>query len=91
MIGPMLAEAWAAMRANRTRTLLTMLGMIIGVGAVVIMTAIGQGAQYQVDASIASMGSNLFIVLSVLDHRRRCALRHRRGAYLDHGRRGSNR
>jgi putative ABC transport system permease protein len=64
MIAPMLTEAWAAMRANRTRTLLTMLGMMIGVGAVVMMTAIGQGAQYQVDASIASMGSNLFIVLS---------------------------
>jgi putative ABC transport system permease protein len=64
MMMPMLTEAWAAMRANRTRSLLTMLGMIIGVGAVVIMTAIGQGAQYQVDASIASMGSNLFIVLS---------------------------
>ncbi len=64
MIGPMLEEAWMAMRANRTRTVLTMLGMMIGVGAVVMMTAIGQGAQYQVDASIASMGSNLFIVLS---------------------------
>jgi putative ABC transport system permease protein len=64
VIAPMLTEAWAAMRANRTRTLLTMLGMMIGVGAVVMMTAIGQGAQYQVDASIASMGSNLFIVLS---------------------------
>lgn len=64
MIEPMLSEAWAAMRANRTRTLLTMLGMMIGVGAVVMMTAIGQGAQYQVDESIASMGSNLFIVLS---------------------------
>ncbi len=64
MMAPMLAEAWSAMRANRTRTLLTMLGMMIGVGAVVMMVAIGQGAQYQVNASIASMGSNLFIVLS---------------------------
>jgi putative ABC transport system permease protein len=64
MITSMLGEAWAAMRANRTRTLLTMLGMVIGVGAVVLMTAIGQGAQLQVDASIASMGSNLFIVMS---------------------------
>jgi putative ABC transport system permease protein len=64
MIGPMLAEAGIAMRANRTRTLLTMLGMMIGVGAVIMMTAIGKGAQLQVDESIASMGSNLFIVLS---------------------------
>ena len=64
MIGPMLSEAGIAMRANRTRTLLTMLGMMIGVGAVIMMTAIGKGAQLQVDESIASMGSNLFIVLS---------------------------
>ncbi len=64
MIGPMLAEAWSSMVANRMRTFLTMLGMVIGVGAVILMLAIGQGAQYQVDQSIASMGSNLFIVLS---------------------------
>ena len=64
MIGTMLSEAWRAMRANRLRTFLTMLGMMIGVGAVVLMTAIGQGAQYMVDQSIASMGSNLFIILS---------------------------
>ncbi|MEJ2553220.1 MAG: ABC transporter permease [Gammaproteobacteria bacterium] len=64
MIGPMLVEAWSSMAANRMRTFLTMLGMVIGVGAVILMLAIGQGAQYQVDQSIASMGSNLFIVLS---------------------------
>ena len=64
MIGPMLNEAWYAMQANRLRTFLTMLGMMIGVGAVVLMTAIGQGAQFVVDQSIAAMGSNLFIVLS---------------------------
>jgi len=60
----MLAEAWQAMGANRLRTFLTMLGMVIGVGAVILMLAVGQGAQQQVQASIASMGSNLFIVLS---------------------------
>jgi len=64
MIGPMLTEAWSSMAANRMRTFLTMLGMVIGVGAVILMLAIGQGVQYQVDQSIASMGSNLFIVLS---------------------------
>ena len=64
MIGPMTTEAWSSMAANRMRTFLTMLGMVIGVGAVILMLAIGQGAQYQVDQSIASMGSNLFIVLS---------------------------
>ncbi len=60
----MLHEAWRAMGANRLRTLLTMLGMVIGVSAVVLMMAIGQGAQYTVQQSINSMGSNIFIVLS---------------------------
>ena len=60
----MLSEAWRSMGANRLRTALTMLGMVIGVSAVVIMMAIGQGAQYSVQQSIATMGSNLFILLS---------------------------
>ena len=64
MTGAMLGEAWMAMGANRLRTALTMLGMVIGVGAVILMLAVGQGAQQQVQASIASMGSNLFIILS---------------------------
>jgi len=64
MIRAMLSEAWQAMGANRLRTALTMLGMVIGVGAVVIMMAIGQGAQYAVQQTISTMGSNLFIVLS---------------------------
>ena len=58
-----LAEAFRAMGMNRLRTALTMLGMIIGVGAVVLMLAIGQGAQTKINASIASMGSNLFILV----------------------------
>ncbi|MGH8769205.1 MAG: ABC transporter permease, partial [Burkholderiales bacterium] len=64
MILSMLAEAWSAMGANRLRTFLTMLGMVIGVAAVVAMLAVGQGAQMMVNQTIASMGSNLFIVLS---------------------------
>jgi len=64
MLTAMLGEAWLAMGANRLRTFLTMLGMVIGVGAVILMLAVGQGAQQQVEASIASMGSNLFIILS---------------------------
>ena len=58
------AEALRAMSLNGLRTILTMLGMIIGVAAVVLMLAIGQGAQHTVNQSIASMGSNLFIILS---------------------------
>jgi putative ABC transport system permease protein len=64
MLKAMLSEAWLAMGANRLRSVLTMLGMVIGVGAVVIMMAIGQGAQYAVQQTISTMGSNLFIVLS---------------------------
>ena len=64
MIGAILAEAWRAMGANKLRTFLTMLGMIIGVGAVVIMLAIGEGAQMIMRQTIATMGSNLFVVLS---------------------------
>jgi len=64
MMLAMLSEAWMAMWANRLRTILTMLGMVIGVGAVILMLAVGQGAQQQVQASIAAMGSNLFIILS---------------------------
>ncbi|MDP1996969.1 MAG: ABC transporter permease [Gallionella sp.] len=60
----MLGEAWRAMGANRLRTLLTMLGMVIGVGAVVLMMSIGQGAQYAIKQTISAMGSNLFILLS---------------------------
>jgi macrolide transport system ATP-binding/permease protein len=57
MLKAMLGEAWLAMGANRLRTALTMLGMVIGVGAVVIMMAIGQGAQYAVQQTISTMGS----------------------------------
>ena len=48
----MLSEAWHAMGANRLRTFLTMLGMVIGVGAVVLMMAIGEGAQRSIKKSI---------------------------------------
>ncbi|MBV8971271.1 MAG: ABC transporter permease, partial [Sphingomonadaceae bacterium] len=62
MIGSMLAEAWSALVANRLRSALTMLGMIIGVAAVILMLAIGGGVQKQVASSIAGLGSNLLIV-----------------------------
>ncbi|MFZ5756478.1 MAG: ABC transporter permease [Pseudomonadota bacterium] len=63
MTGPMLLEALSAMRANRLRSFLTMLGMIIGVGAVIAMLAIGAGVQRQVQDAINAMGNNLFIVM----------------------------
>ena len=64
MISAMVSEAWRAMSANRMRAFLTMLGMMIGVAAVIMMLAVGRGTQYAVEQSIAAMGSNLFIVLA---------------------------
>jgi len=64
MFFSMLSEAWHSMGANRLRTFLTMLGMVIGVGAVVLMMAIGEGAQQSIKRSIDSMGTNLIVILS---------------------------
>ncbi len=64
MILAILRESWLAMGANKLRTFLTMLGMVIGVGAVILMLAIGQGAQVVVKQTIATLGSNLFFVMS---------------------------
>ncbi len=47
---------------NKLRTLLTMLGIIIGVGAVILMVAIGQGAQGQIRSQIENLGTNLIVV-----------------------------
>ncbi len=53
-----------ALRVNALRSTLTMLGIIIGVGAVITMVAVGAGAQARVAEQIQSLGSNLIIVLS---------------------------
>ena len=55
--------AWVAIVRNRVRSLLTMLGMIIGVAAVVITISIGVGARVAVAQQITSLGSNLLIVI----------------------------
>src|SRR6266581_4485445 len=56
--------ALLALRRNKMRTLLTMLGIIIGVGAVIAVVSIGSGAKAQVEAQIASMGQNVVLILS---------------------------
>ena len=55
--------ALRSLMSNRTRSLLTMLGIIIGVGAVITMVAIGRGASQQVESFVAGFGSNLIIVM----------------------------
>ncbi len=51
-----------SIRKNKMRTLLTMLGIVIGVGAVIIMVAVGQGAQQGIANQIDALGTNLLIV-----------------------------
>ena len=51
-----------ALFANKMRSILTMLGIIIGVGAVIAMVAVGMGVRQQVTNSIASLGSNMLII-----------------------------
>ena len=55
-------ETYAALSANKVRSGLTMLGIIIGISSVIAMTAIGNGAQSSISASIQSIGSNLITV-----------------------------
>lgn len=62
-ISTSLRIALNALKANKMRSLLTMLGIIIGVAAVVIMVAIGSGASAKITAQIESVGSNLLIVI----------------------------
>lgn len=56
--------ALKALSTNKMRSALTMLGVIIGVGAVITMLAIGKGASQRLSQTISSMGSNLLMVLS---------------------------
>ena len=55
--------ALRALRVNKLRSVLTMLGIIIGVGAVITMIAVGGGAQARVEEQIKSLGSNLMIII----------------------------
>jgi putative ABC transport system permease protein len=59
----LLRSAWDSILRNRVRSLLTMLGVIIGVAAVVITISIGVGARVAIAQQITSLGSNLVIVL----------------------------
>ena len=56
--------ALRALMVNKMRSALTMLGIIIGVGAVIAMIAVGSGAKSRIAEQIASMGSNMLIVMS---------------------------
>jgi len=57
-----LVSAFRALQRNKLRSFLTMLGIIIGVGAVIAMLAIGQGAEYSVKEQIAALGTNVIMI-----------------------------
>lgn len=56
--------ALRSLRINKMRSILTSLGIIIGVSAVIVMLAVGEGAKYKISKDISSMGSNLLMVMS---------------------------
>jgi putative ABC transport system permease protein len=62
-IGETVSVALEALRANKLRSFLTMLGIVIGVGAVIAMVALGRGAQESVKDRIASLGTTLLTVM----------------------------
>lgn len=61
-ISNLIRAAFRSLLKNRTRSLLTSLGIIIGVGAVIVMVAIGEGSQATIEQGIESLGTNLIIV-----------------------------
>jgi putative ABC transport system permease protein len=60
-LGEAFRVAFGALRANRLRSVLTMLGVVIGVAAVVVLVAIGTGAKNEVETEVQGLGSNLII------------------------------
>jgi len=58
----LLKLAWSSILKNKMRTLLTMLGIVIGIGSVIVMVAVGQGAPSQIEAQINSLGTNLILI-----------------------------
>lgn len=62
-INDLLQETFSAITVNKARSGLTILGIVIGIGSVIAMVSIGQGAQGSIEASIQSIGSNLVLVM----------------------------
>src|SRR6266496_246777 len=63
-VGSTINVAFRALRRNKLRSALTTLGIVIGVGAVIAMVGIGNGAKAQVEAQIASLGENVILIFS---------------------------
>lgn len=63
VISDLFEETYSALLVNKVRSGLTMLGIVIGIGSVIAMISIGQGAKGAIEANIQSLGSNLVIVM----------------------------
>ena len=62
-----------SLAGNKVRSSLTMLGIVIGIGSVITMVAIGQGAQSTIAKNIEAIGSNLIVISPALSARERLA------------------
>ncbi len=63
MTSDLLEEIYLGVSSNKVRSGLTMLGIVIGIGSVIAMLSVGQGAKAQIEANIQSIGSNLLLVM----------------------------
>lgn len=63
MIQDLLQETYFALLSNKSRSALTVLGIVIGIGSVIAMISIGQGASKSIEENIQSLGSNLLVVM----------------------------
>ncbi|MFA5021816.1 MAG: ABC transporter permease [Patescibacteria group bacterium] len=61
-LSDLVQETYSAITINKARSSLTILGIVIGIGSVIALTSIGQGAQSSIESSIQSIGSNLILV-----------------------------
>ena len=69
MIGTTLLMSLREIRRNTMRSMLTTLGIVIGVASVIAMVTLGRGATAKITADIAAMGTNLLIVIPGADRR----------------------
>jgi len=72
LLGEIFQVALQAIRANKLRSFLTMLGIIIGVGAVITMVALGSGAQKAVQARLQALGPTLLSNMMAMPPRNDC-------------------
>lgn len=69
MLKESIIMAWSSLIANKMRTILTMLGIIIGVAAVIALVSVGHGVRYKIENNLSSLGSNLLFVSPSMSQR----------------------